>query len=824
MELLSISRRPAGLIALVSKRGGIVRVPFEQLTDDVCPNRKRLAEAWRFLASVKAADASALFHVSVVLLETVPESTVQDLAPLPPEWAGPPEPPRATRAHPRAFQGTKYQPPKARRLPAVDVRPHLCSPGSLRTLLAPMQRFAPEVRARLSKAGYHDAAVEAAESNAPWKLPSRFVHHIWPRLRSSPARDVSRHLALFTKLDTDDRMLGLFARLVALSEHAYAWGLDCETLAPERRAVFLETLLRTRAYAVAPQPGVAEVSALALDEQYPAWVEQFLVTVRRGTPVDYLLAGFRLAVQFAPERTFDCKGYCANVPEQLIEEIALQSENPFWCATTLWERCGQHPGFDAALRNSQWRSLAPKAADAYFEMLVGFRYCDLTERALQRKWAAIAEGLPRLEAFVLETPPEYQCAALRYLGRWLSWWDDPVRIRDRLPIAYRLLRRVAAFPFGELPDRALESFLQVKDTRFLDAPNSSFEALKKAFRRGNDGNLTARGLDSLARHEGSLMAQTFLEAPGKLFRTAKALGTASSPAQDEILRACAAHPLFHLDPTNMPVRQACLEIAEACEGGGASNPIPARLSAWVRGEIELTEARVQRYASVMSDRMLATRLGLIALAAADHLKRGLPETTDEHALRVMGWADENRRGLRKFLKAHGAGNHDYLVRHPATVEWYRRHPAVDRGVWENGVQFDKEGIRIEVERDPFEMLKLGTYVGSCLGVGGWFTYSAIAVLLDANKQVLYARDHRGRVVARQLVAISDDDRLVCFHVYPAGLGEHKRALFREYDLAWAKALGLPVYKWTEEGYCVSSTLSNRWYDDGIWEVNKKSQL
>lgn len=116
-------------------------------------------------------------------------------------------------------------------------------------------------------------------------------------------------------------------------------------------------------------------------------------------------------------------------------------------------------------------------------------------------------------------------------------------------------------------------------------------------------------------------------------------------------------------------------------------------------------------------------------------------------------------------------------------------------------------------------MKLGTYVGSCLGAGGIQPDSAMAALLDANKRVLYARDHRGRVVARQLAAISEDDRLICFSVYPRSAAKQVQALFREYDFAWCAALGIPVYQPVETGgsYEVERVLSVDWYDDGNWD-------
>jgi len=71
--------------------------------------------------------------------------------------------------------------------------------------------------------------------------------------------------------------------------------------------------------------------------------------------------------------------------------------------------------------------------------------------------------------------------------------------------------------------------------------------------------------------------------------------------------------------------------------------------------------------------------------------------------------------------------------------------------------------------------------GSCLGIGGICAYSSAAVLLDVNKQVLYARNRQGKVVGRQLLAIADDNRVICFHVYPLSSSKIVKSLFLDYD-------------------------------------------
>jgi hypothetical protein len=127
-------------------------------------------------------------------------------------------------------------------------------------------------------------------------------------------------------------------------------------------------------------------------------------------------------------------------------------------------------------------------------------------------------------------------------------------------------------------------------------------------------------------------------------------------------------------------------------------------------------------------------------------------------------------------------------------------------------------LALRLERQPLEVLQLGTYVGSCLSLGGLCDYSAAAVVLDVNKQVVYARTRRGGVVARQLVAVSEDDRLVIFSVYPRSAPGPVKRLFAEYDRRFADALGLRLFTARRGAtYTVAEILSERWWDDGAWK-------
>ncbi len=855
-RVVSIIRRPNELSVLINRRAeagsfyAVAVAPFHCVPRAVLPAKDRLLLSWRYLADVRSADDKTLYHILLVLLETVPDLASDRVAGLlPSEWNSPSASARATQAHPRAFRGTKLRPPKPPRIPGTDIRPHLCNLRFLKALLSPLWRFLPGVRSKLTKAGYAVTAVDQLEKElrpspsrkGPWSLPPQFVQHLWLSVRNGTPREISRHLSLFSKLelDRDPRICGAFTRLIVLAgaEKAYEWGSIAEGLSSHRRAQFLETVIETGAFVSTPMQGfeaqVRETSLLASDEQFANWVEQLLNVGRRGESADYLLAGFRLAAQFYPKLRFSDVRQCSGFPEEVVEEIALLEDSD-WIALTLWERCGRFPGFAELIRRSQWRAFVPITADSYFRFLAGIVHCDLPEPALHRKWAAILLEIPRIEALVLAASARYQNKIVEYVSEWLWEWDEPAVIRERLRSGYQVLSRLSAPPFqnGGGAERAIMHFLELESRqnlqRFLAGPGASFEALEKACRRDNDAALIARGLETLTRSHGGFAVDAFLGAPARLCRTAKVLGGVSAPVRSELVRQCREHSIFQIDPLAMPIRDVCAEISAHRRTHRQTNPIPARLSAWFRCEIALSDARLERYRRVLSQRLLFTRLGLIEESVVDWLKRGLPPAdltkAGEHALRLLGARRENRRGLRKFLNAWWAGGHDYLSSHPATLAWYRRHRTVARDIWEQGVPFQSGEYSISVESDPFEVLKLGTYVGSCLGLGGILSDSAVAALLDVNKQVLYARDSQRRVVARQLVAISDDDRLVCFSVYPQSADEGVKSMFREYDHAFAEALNLPLFRprGKDDGYRVSSVLSSYWWDDLPWNFKVRS--
>ncbi|NQZ58470.1 MAG: hypothetical protein HRT88_13510, partial [Lentisphaeraceae bacterium] len=129
---------------------------------------------------------------------------------------------------------------------------------------------------------------------------------------------------------------------------------------------------------------------------------------------------------------------------------------------------------------------------------------------------------------------------------------------------------------------------------------------------------------------------------------------------------------------------------------------------------------------------------------------------------------------------------------------------------------------IELETNPLEVLKMGTYVGSCYGLGGMYAHSAAAVALDINKQVLYLRDEKGKVHGRQLLVIDTSGKLVCFEVYPSAVSEEVRAHFAAYNIAFSDELNCQVYEGEDDDAEIDFLISEWWYQDYSWNPHKST--
>jgi hypothetical protein len=822
--------------------------------------------SWESLARVSTLDAQTLFHVLHVLVHTLPEGEAVDIPPLKIE----PPPPtfQHTAAHPRAYRGTKVKPPKIRRMAPLDLRPHLCVVSDVNRLLVYLAPFLPEARPFLERADLSpekfshlvDANGKAidpylqychsAGERSVHDLPATFRTHLLFWLRGRPWSAVAEALSLYWGLGlaTDASLLRCFARFLAQLPllSALEWGRILLQQPVPRRVAFAELLVEAGMQSTAPTASlgdmIGEVDRLSPDQVYRHRMYTFLVSSRWNKNLDYLLDGFRLCQRYKAEHEFEEVGRCDDFSIGAVEEFIEHVTRPpatgvGWrprCALTLWEACAELDGFATFLEGRPWQGLEPDVAYEAIEMFREVVYHDLDEERQQAKWRILRTFAPRIFELLHNLEPCYRGKAVGYLRDLVWFWDEPPLLAEKLGRYLSLLPRLCRPPFARttVPD-ALTSLTVLRSPEWAELANTDercFLKLERESRRKNEARLIAGGLEMLAEAVGAWVIQAFRQCPSNLFRAAQVLGCMGATARQEVVQSWREHPLLTLDAEDMTAAQLVQEI-ERHRPASVHNPTPRKLREAALGKWVLRPGQVQRALRTLLADLIVTRIDLLHRLALDRLAQTVgpaPDTAEaRHALCLQGFIRDNRRALRRFLRAYFGGQHCYLIDHPVNRAWLERHPRV-ADAWLRGVQRcftlpDSSKAYLSVEQNPLEVLRLGTYVGSCLGLGGIMADSAAAVVLDINKCVIYARDASGTVLGRQLLALAEDERLVCFSVYPLEAAPPIKRAFLDYDRALAEVLKVEIHgdKPQDDGYEVVRLLSSYWWDDDPWDGQKK---
>jgi hypothetical protein len=776
MRLIALVRTPDAITAICISRErdfAVQRLPLSKLSLSLYPALRFLEESWQHLAMVREPDQSTLERLRFVLTETVPDTTVDwrpSGSPLPVDWAVQP-----------TARGPRYDKQKVKKTAPIDLRTYLCDPLSLHRMLAAFEG---------------GEEVNEWFDRVLWAMPPKFALFLYPALRKLPQADVSYALSLHRRwnLDRDDKWLHRISFMIQESVTlAFEWAEAARNTLSVRGCMFLDAVLDSGAWRSSPTAEILE-AATEVSMLCPEVAKE---------PLAYIRTGFRLAEKVQMRSVLQGlkaapPNFTAEPFEQLVTDVS------YYTAAWAWHDSGERPELMEALRKGFWRELEFDYRGQYMNGVkmrreLSLKHLDACHRVLRR------------------VEPAYLHKAMRFFEESYN--------KENAPNLPAMIARLAAPPFATSAETSLIFCTMLDLPEFPEkAPTGSLDAMERACKRHNDLWLMEGAVLSMVRVMPSFFWDAFVHAPGALIRAARVLGGMPRPVQEQVLRRALRHVAYRLKGDAAPLDHACRALGGLTSG---TNPVPAALAAWHRGEITLTPGRLDRYRRVLIERLRLTRLDVIREAAHLRLQEGfspVEKATDAHlhALRLLAFTRWNRRGLRKYLREHWSGNAAYLDQHPLTLAWYRKHPRLPRDIWENGIPFPEASPNtFAVEHDPLEILRMGTYAGTCLSVGGANAHSAAAVLLDPNKQVLYLRDGRGRVVARQLLAISDEGELVCFHVYASIRSPGVSELFRKYDVALAKALQVPIYRFdsqTAREYNIARVLSEAWYDDGNWDL------
>jgi hypothetical protein len=140
-----------------------------------------------------------------------------------------------------------------------------------------------------------------------------------------------------------------------------------------------------------------------------------------------------------------------------------------------------------------------------------------------------------------------------------------------------------------------------------------------------------------------------------------------------------------------------------------------------------------------------------------------------------------------------------------------------------GQEEEKKGIiggkiTITSEFDPLEILQMGNYVnGSCLNTYGANYWSTIINASEVNKRVLWAKNHKGEVIARLLIGVDENKRIVKFPIYYSTIIKLDR-FFDYYIIELAKKCRFGI---NGDSTKVLRLFDGGWYTDGTITIGEE---
>jgi hypothetical protein len=834
--LLAVVRRSEGLFAWISNDPGPeICVPLAAVPLALYPQRDVLLADWHSLRTARRIETvwPAFWRIFWSAM-----SEAQNHAPLAmPQQVAPAARPPATAAHPRAFRGTKFKPPKQ-----PGVTNDWCAWLGDDRLLAAF--FALHDFSALPAFGSDGQPLQGPPGDQFPAMPGLFRRNFLWHLRARPMQDLLAWLHLWRGLGTGQ---ALAARLCALDADSHEWAALALGLPPARQIIFFEALLAEQTCAL--PFGVLSVAQLISldvetedDQRFDAYLKAVLSNLNRQVSAAYTLCGCTLANRVTESRTAEQLGQrlhagigCPIVPMTDIYRMgaAVGTERRFW-ELSAWETCGTLPGFDRVLRETDWEKLGVDVADQWLALFAGIMWDEYQEEKIQKRWSAFQSVFAEWHLGLIALSGQWQVKYMRMLRSYVSGWEDPDSLRRSVPYLLPLQRRLCHPPFSSaingdcVLSRMAENLPAAGWRQLAATPDKTWLICEQACRRDNDATLIGRGLHSLTQCWPDFLMRSFSAAPKRLMRTARLLGCLAYERRRQFL-AEAAHAVWFATKWNdIAPCEAARQLYRLCLETGVDSPVPRRLREHFEGRAELSDLQLERHC-----RVSMARLPTVLLAALENriwtsidtpFQLRARSNAASHAVRLLAGLDRgNRKGLRRFLLDYCQGRPDTHSDHPLNRAWFARHPRIDAQVWRSNPHAagadNGNGIQLALETDPLQILMMGTYVGSCLGLGGLCDYSAVACLLDANKQIVYARDPSGRVLARQLLGIDEQDRLVCFAVYPLTADPALVRAFHAFDLSLARALGIEVYAKTEgaKDYDIAIILAQDWWDDGVWD-------
>jgi hypothetical protein len=676
----------------------------------------------------------------------------------------------------------------------------------------------------------------------------RLVRSTLPFFRGGCLREVRAAAALVeVMLDGDGRHATVTQRFLAETsfETSAPWLSRVAAVRdPERRRHFLERLAAAEARKKSPR--AIPVRLIQKIEQRARRFRRECLelggvfqVVERGIDPGVLEDGFTLAEWF-PTEMLDVSipsnplmrpdlGGLAELVRRFQRDQRHGCRCRFclgaWRVQDLWERALTSRELSREIATGTWRDFPEVMTQDWVDFLNDLH-------AMNPKPREFRTMIDRVSRSILREPAKQR----RVKGRVLACL---IGFHRHLPATSVLddletLASTIAAGFSSIDSEAMRLFHDLyavasEDQRWSlgNLPRSVVNHLKEAARNDQERGQIGRG--------GLIWLRALPDAdPGLLFRRPKRfldalrdLGTLPESETGAICGYLRDHPGFGIDPVRIDLREACF-LLDTILREGETDPLPEKLRDAACGRIVLSVAAMQHYRMEFAGRLADYQIDLLLDRIREVETRYRREGLDPHTIRFLaGLGKSNRRALKRFLQAIREGRSDYRESHPANRAWLEKHRDLSLGEWLSGATLSHpvavpgfEGAFVQLEDDPQETLKMGTYADTCLGIGGCNQHAAVANALDLNKRVAFLRDRQGKPLARQLLVISEERTLVPFEVYLIEGTIDRTAverIFHEFDEGLARRIGLPRWNSGSE-YRVRPLVARDWYDDQAWTM------
>lgn len=264
-------------------------------------------------------------------------------------------------------------------------------------------------------------------------------------------------------------------------------------------------------------------------------------------------------------------------------------------------------------------------------------------------------------------------------------------------------------------------------------------------------------------------------------------------------------------------RIANLEERHARPAAGPSQKMIEKARHWLErrvceAEAALIASGLDAEINAAADRLLGVELGSTLIRDRDfrilfYAAARLPECYKSLAHQMLA---ASARGETRMYDH--ADNHAFAER--------MHKMGLDLAPWLEGdsrraAEFsDGSRVQLEIEQDPARVMMMGAPFGTCLAPDGMNFHSAVLNAAAANKAVVYARDGRGAVVGRCLLALTERGEILTYHRYTHGNRAEFEIMISTYVTDLAARMGAGV----AAGGRVADLVMRGWYDDGPVDI------